>query len=58
MKKMEICDLILDMVNNGELVMKDGRVYAPEHAPKDGIYVNPNNDIERSSDEMTEGNKK
>ena len=38
MKDEEIYDLILDKVNNGELVMKDGKIYAPEYAPKEGVY--------------------
>lgn len=27
------------MVNNSELIMKDGKIYTPEYAPMEGIYV-------------------
>ena len=54
----EIYDLILDKVNNGELVLKDGRIYAPEHAPKEGVYIPPNKVKDKFSNNPTESNEK
>jgi len=55
MTEEEIYDLMLDMVNDGKLVMKDGKIYAPKYAPKEGIYIKPDND-KRIRDKTTEGN--
>jgi hypothetical protein len=56
MKDEEIYDLMLDMVNSGELVMKDGKIYSPEHAPKEGVYIPLHKVKDKLSDETTEGN--
>ena len=56
MRTEKVCDLILDMVNNGELIMKDDRIYAPEYAPKEGVYIPPNKVKNKLSDKPTKGN--
>ena len=56
MRTEKVCDLILDMVNNGELVMKDDRIYAPEYAPKEGVYIPPNKVKNKLNNKTTEGN--
>ena len=57
MKEEQMYDLILDMVNDGKLVMKGGKVYAPEYAPAEGVYIKPNSDKKIIRDKPTGGNE-